>query len=68
MSAIDSLNPCELSIDDLVSQQIRMLMHAHQEFQTLFTSYEMQLINIFMNQLQENLYRLGSMDPDHTDL
>ena len=28
----------------------------------------MQLINIFMNQLQVNLYRLGSMDPDHTDL
>ena len=68
MSANDSPNPSELSIDDLVAQQNRMLMHAHQEFQTLFTSNEMQLINIFMNQLQVNLYRLGSMDPDHTDL
>ena len=68
MSANDSPNPSELSIDDLVAQQNRMLMHAHQELQTLFTSNEMQLINIFMNQLQVNLYRLGSMDPDHTDL
>ena len=68
MSAKDSPDPSELSIDDLVAQQNRMLMHAYQELQTLFDTDEMQLIDIFMNQLQTNLYRLGSMEPDHTDL
>ena len=68
MSANDSPAPGELSIDDLVAQQNRMLMHAYQELQTLFDTDEMELIDIFMNQLQTNLYRLGSMEPDHTDL
>jgi len=68
MSANDSPEPSELNIDDLVAQQNRMLMHAHQELETLFSTDEMQLINIFMNQLQVNLYRLGSMDSEHTDL
>ncbi|MDG2421885.1 MAG: hypothetical protein P8N40_09315 [Gammaproteobacteria bacterium] len=68
MSANDSPEPSELNIDDLVAQQNRMLMHAHQELEALFSTDEMQLINIFMNQLQVNLYRLGSMDSEHTDL
>ena len=68
MSAKDSPDPSQLSIDDLVAQQNRMLMHAYQELQTLFDTDEMELIDIFMNQLQTNLYRLGSMEPDHTDL
>ena len=68
MSTNDSPEPSELNIDDLVAQQNRMLMHAHQELETLFSTDEMQVINIFMNQLQVNLYRLGSMDSEHTDL
>jgi hypothetical protein len=68
MSAEDSPDPSELSIDDLAAQQNRMLMHAHQEMVTLFNAEEMQSINVFMNQIQQNLFRLGSMDPDHTDL
>ncbi len=64
MAQADAPDPSQLSVDELVGQQSRSLMHASQELQSLFSGEELQQVNIFMNRLQSNLYMNRSMSDD----
>lgn len=54
----------QLSVDDLVAQQMQSLIQASNELQARFSGEEMQDVFNFVNQVQANLYRNRSMsDP-----
>lgn len=51
----------QLSVDELVSLQMRAIMAAGQELQEQLSGEQMQQVMNFLNQLQSNLYRNRSM-------
>ena len=51
----------QMSVDELVGQQMQAFMQAKNELQSLLSGPQLQEANNFLNQLQSNLYRNRSM-------